>query len=169
MEAILKLYSYCLTALGLGFLAYKFLFSKIVSWHEVSMEFLVLATYFVIFSYLLSYVWSFFTRQNKIKALYINAFLHIVIICAIFFFRATDITVPETATLLTGYFQGIMFVLLDTYTAAFFVGAMFLLQLALLAQAGYKNYIQLTLVATIYYVVFMATSILITLCAVSLL
>ena len=164
MNGILTLYSYCLSALGLGFLAYKFLFSNIVTWHEVSMEFLVLATYFVVFSYLLSYVWSFFTRQNVIKALYCNAFLHIVIMCGIFFFRASDITVPETATLLTGYFQGIMFVLLDVYTAAFFIATMFLVQLGLLAQTGYKNYVLLTVVATLYYVLFMAISILITLC-----
>ncbi len=169
MEQLLKLYSYCLTALGLGFLTYKLLFSKIVTWHEVSMEFLVLATYFVVFSYLLSYVWSFFTRQNLVKALYTNALLHFLIICAVFFFRSSEVTIPETATLLAGYFQGIMFVLLDVYTAACCIGVMFLLQLAMLAQVGYKNYIQLATVATLYYIAFMAVSILVTLCGISLL
>lgn len=169
MNALLRLYAHCLTLLGLGFITYKFLFSKIVTWHEVSMEFLVLATYFVVFSYLLSYVLKFFTHQNSMKALYINAFLHIVIMGGIFFFHASDITISETATLLAGYFQGIMFVLLDVYTAALFIAVTFLLQLALLAQAGYKNYLQLTIVATIYYVVFMAVSILITLCGISVL
>lgn len=169
MEPLLKLYSYCLVALGAGFLSYKMLFSKIVTWHEVSMEFLVLATYFVVFSYLLGYVWSFFTRQNIINALYINAFLHMMIISSVFLSRSSDVTVPEAATLLAGYFQGIMFVLLDPYTAGCFVVAMFLLQLAMLAQAGYKNYIVLTVVATVYYAVFMAVSILVTLCGVSLL
>ena len=155
--------------MGVGFLTYKSLFSNIVTWHEVTMEFLVLATYFVVFSYMLSYVWSFFTRQNLIVAFYSNAFLNMLIICAVFFCRSSDVTVPETATLLTGYFQGIMFVLLDMYTAFCLILAMFLLQLAMLAQVGYKNYILLTLVAIIYYVVFMAVSILITLCGVSLL
>ena len=169
MEAFLKLYAYCIAALGLGFVTYKSLFSKIVTWHEVTMEFLVLATYFVVFSYLLSCVWQYCTRQNIVNALYINAFLHLAVISAIVVCKSSDVTVPETATLLAGYFQGIMFVLLDQYMAACLVTAMFLLQMAMLAQAGYKNYVFLTVVATLYYIAFMAVSILVTLCGVSLL
>lgn len=169
MKSLLKLYAYSLAALGIGFLSYKMFFAKIVTWHEVAMEFAVLATYFVLFSYFLSYVWSFFTRQNLISALYINAFLNMLLIFAVVFLRSSDVSVPEAATLLAGYFQGIMFVLLDIYTAVCLIGAMLLVQLAMLAQAGYKNYIQLTLVSMVYYAVFMAISIMITLCGITVL
>jgi len=169
MKSLIRLYSYCLAVLGIGFVSYKMMLPGIVSWHEVAMEFGVLATYFVVFSYLLLHVWGFFTRQNLISALYINAFLQIMLMCAVFFLRSSDVSIPEAATLLTGYFQGIMFVLLDWYTAACLIVGIFLLQLAMLAQAGYKNYIVLAVVAMLYYAIFMAATIVVTLCGISLL
>jgi|GEM_PF-4008406 len=167
MNALVRLYIVCLSVLGAGFLLYKSLFTKIITWREVGIAYILLSIYFVVFMYLLRFTWKFFTNQNLISALYINAFIHAIMIVATFFLRAGDITITETATLLTGYFQGVFFILLDMPTAGMLLLGMLLLQIGALAQAGYKNYISLACIATIFYVAFVGLSIAVTLAGIA--